>query len=583
MAIFVISLSSDSSRESVRTSTTQCILFGMILTTIPSTVPIVDSPTIPPIAPTIKQLILVGRPYRTYPNGITSSDHFTSNDSSRETSLDYHSDTSSNSSSRHSSSGHSISDSPCDSPTSISARPSRKRCWSPTTSVPVASPVLRALSLLRADLLSPRKRIKDSDFMTDFEVSSKEGFVPHVPIEIGLGFDVEDIYEPYTEPDIDPDVQANTDANITFADDTAELVRENYPDLVSVDGFLEVIQRGLDVVMQELYDHMVEIPAHRVRVIEKALEAYDATRNPRTKTEIEDEQQDDNVEANGNNGNGNGNGIGNLNVNNRGVKMETVFHISNFSPKYQVKYASCTMMNGALTWWNSHKMIVGVNAAYVMTWKALMKLMTKVYRPRNKIQKMEIGLWNLTVKVCIANKLMDQKLKGYVVKNAENKRRFENKLRDNRGQQQPFKRHNVNGQNVARAYTVGNNVKRKAYAGNFPYCNKCIMHHVVYDENRKNNTRNKTGNNKVKAKAYAIGEGGASPDSNVITGHPFNIDLMPIELGSFDVIIGMDWLAKYHAMIICDEKIIRIPYGDEVLVIEGDGCNGENKSKLSII
>ncbi|GKB07323.1 hypothetical protein Tco_0835607 [Tanacetum coccineum] len=49
---------------------------------------------------------------------------------------------------------------------------------------------------------------------------------------------------------------------------------------------------------------------------------------------------------------------------------------------------------------------------------------------------------------------------------------------------------------------------------------------------------------------------------------------MPIELGSFDVIIGMDWLAKYHVVIVCDEKIICIPYGDEVLIIECDGSNG---------
>ncbi|GJS18256.1 hypothetical protein Tco_0412728 [Tanacetum coccineum] len=41
-----------------------------------------------------------------------------------------------------------------------------------------------------------------------------------------------------------------------------------------------------------------------------------------------------------------------------------------------------------------------------------------------------------------------------------------------------------------------------------------------------------------------------------LLGHPFNIDLMPIELGSFDVIIGMDWLAKNHAVIVCDEKIV---------------------------
>ncbi|GJS42310.1 putative reverse transcriptase domain-containing protein [Tanacetum coccineum] len=47
--------------------------------------------------------------------------------------------------------------------------------------------------------------------------------------------------------------------------------------------------------------------------------------------------------------------------------------------------------------------------------------------------------------------------------------------------------------------------------------------------------------------------------------HPFNINLIPVELGSFDVIVGMDWLSKYHAVIVCDEKIVRIPYGDERL------------------
>ncbi|GKB11701.1 putative reverse transcriptase domain-containing protein [Tanacetum coccineum] len=49
--------------------------------------------------------------------------------------------------------------------------------------------------------------------------------------------------------------------------------------------------------------------------------------------------------------------------------------------------------------------------------------------------------------------------------------------------------------------------------------------------------------------------------------HPFNIDLMPVELGSFDVIIGMDWLAKYQAVIVCAEKIVRIPWGNETLIV----------------
>nr|GEY15881.1 reverse transcriptase domain-containing protein [Tanacetum cinerariifolium] len=51
--------------------------------------------------------------------------------------------------------------------------------------------------------------------------------------------------------------------------------------------------------------------------------------------------------------------------------------------------------------------------------------------------------------------------------------------------------------------------------------------------------------------------------------HPFNIDLMPIELGSFDVIISMDWLRRCHVVIVCDEKLVQVPYGNETLVFRG--------------
>ncbi|GJT04356.1 putative reverse transcriptase domain-containing protein [Tanacetum coccineum] len=50
--------------------------------------------------------------------------------------------------------------------------------------------------------------------------------------------------------------------------------------------------------------------------------------------------------------------------------------------------------------------------------------------------------------------------------------------------------------------------------------------------------------------------------------HPFNIDLMPVPLGSFDVIIVMDWLTKYHGVIICDNKIVRVPFGKETLIFQ---------------
>ncbi|GJW85749.1 putative reverse transcriptase domain-containing protein [Tanacetum coccineum] len=58
---------------------------------------------------------------------------------------------------------------------------------------------------------------------------------------------------------------------------------------------------------------------------------------------------------------------------------------------------------------------------------------------------------------------------------------------------------------------------------------------------------------------------------------------MPVELGSFDAIIGMDWLAKYQAVIVCAEKIVRIPWGNETLIIHGDGSNQGNVTRLNII
>ncbi|GJX42639.1 putative reverse transcriptase domain-containing protein [Tanacetum coccineum] len=65
--------------------------------------------------------------------------------------------------------------------------------------------------------------------------------------------------------------------------------------------------------------------------------------------------------------------------------------------------------------------------------------------------------------------------------------------------------------------------------------------------------------------------------------HPFNIGLMPIKLGSFDVIIGMDWLRRCHAVIVCDEKHDRIPYRNETLIFCGNKSNDGRKSRLTII
>ncbi|GKA90909.1 reverse transcriptase domain-containing protein [Tanacetum coccineum] len=79
-------------------------------------------------------------------------------------------------------------------------------------------------------------------------------------------------------------------------------------------------------------------------------------------------------------------------------RMETVFHISNCFVENQIKFSTCTLLAGALTWWNSHVRTVGHDVAYAMTWTGLKKRMTDKYSPRNEMKKIEAELWNLKVK-----------------------------------------------------------------------------------------------------------------------------------------------------------------------------------------
>ncbi|GJS02292.1 putative reverse transcriptase domain-containing protein [Tanacetum coccineum] len=65
--------------------------------------------------------------------------------------------------------------------------------------------------------------------------------------------------------------------------------------------------------------------------------------------------------------------------------------------------------------------------------------------------------------------------------------------------------------------------------------------------------------------------------------HPFHVDLMPVEMGTYDVIIGMDWLTKYQAVIDCAKKIVRIPFGSEILIFHGDGSRNKRGTRLNII
>nr|GEY88691.1 putative reverse transcriptase domain-containing protein [Tanacetum cinerariifolium] len=65
--------------------------------------------------------------------------------------------------------------------------------------------------------------------------------------------------------------------------------------------------------------------------------------------------------------------------------------------------------------------------------------------------------------------------------------------------------------------------------------------------------------------------------------HPFNIDLMPVEMGSFDVIISMDWLSIYQAVIFCTDKIVRIPWGRETLIFHEGKSENKRLENVPIV
>ncbi|GKD24786.1 reverse transcriptase domain-containing protein, partial [Tanacetum coccineum] len=79
-------------------------------------------------------------------------------------------------------------------------------------------------------------------------------------------------------------------------------------------------------------------------------------------------------------------------------KMESVFSISNCPAASQVKFATCTLQDDALTWWNSHVKTTTTEVAHAMPWATLKKMMTDKYCPRGEIKKIETEIWNLKVK-----------------------------------------------------------------------------------------------------------------------------------------------------------------------------------------
>ncbi|GJR45382.1 putative reverse transcriptase domain-containing protein [Tanacetum coccineum] len=269
--------------------------------------------------------------------------------------------------------------------------------------------------------------------------------------------------------------------------------------------------------------------------------------------------------------------------------------------------------------WNSHKRAIVFEVAYAMKWTELMKRFQElvlvctrmVLDEEDKIERFIGGFTDniqgnviatepskLQDAIRVANNLMGQKLKGYA-RNAKNKRRMwqeptrQEAMREkgmlglsptatsasctmkghNSRNKTGNKAGNKNGSNEAtmKAYAIrgGANLDSNVVTGTF-LPNNCYAS-MLFDSGIDRSFVSSTFSALLDVApstldtSYAVElADGRTSETNVILrgctlgllGHPFGIDLIPIELGSFDVIISMDWLAKYHAVIVCVEKIV---------------------------
>nr|GEX10236.1 reverse transcriptase domain-containing protein [Tanacetum cinerariifolium] len=200
----------------------------------------------------------------------------------------------------------------------------------------------------------------------------------------------------------------------------------------------------------------------------------------------------------------------------------------------------------------------------------------------------------------LANDLMDQKLRTYAERQSNNKRKADELLKNNHGHQQQTPKR----QNVARVYNMGTEKRGNAsrdpdsnvVTGTF-LLNNCYES-ILFDTGADISVISTAFSFLIDIVPTPLGNSYdvELADGKIVRvdtimrgctlnflGHPFNIDLIPVELGSFDVIIGMDWLRRCHAVIVCDEKLVQIPYGNETLTFPGKESNNRRESRLTVI
>ncbi|GJR02587.1 putative reverse transcriptase domain-containing protein [Tanacetum coccineum] len=299
-------------------------------------------------------------------------------------------------------------------------------------------------------------------------------------------------------------------------------------------------------------------------------------------------------------------------------RTKSIFSHSKCTEENKVTFATGTLTDDALSWWNAYAQPMGVDQANQFTWTELKRLLTnkqeavKAYAATPTENSRYVGNLPLcrkcnlhhiepcTVKCNTCNKV------GHLTKNYRNKRPT------TRSNQLPVtvichacgeKGHytnqcqntNINAQ--GRAYMLRNkNAHQDLTVVTGTFLLNQHLSRVLFDSGADKSFISISLASMLNIPPITIdtfydiemADGNLVSTNTVIQGatltllnKSFKIDLMPIKLGSFDIIVGMDWLSKYHARIICDEKIVHIPIDSKTLIIRGATLVAQATFRLS--
>nr|GEU89276.1 putative reverse transcriptase domain-containing protein [Tanacetum cinerariifolium] len=291
-------------------------------------------------------------------------------------------------------------------------------------------------------------------------------------------------------------------------------------------------------------------------------------------------------------------------------KMENTFEISKCAEGKKVKFATATLHGRALTWWNSQVATLGREVANGRPWAEVKQMMTDEFCPTEEVQrfielavlcpdaipneKKKVKLYikglpeiikgettssrpvTLNEAVRMAHALMEQKIQ------AKNERIAEGLKRKRIG----HKAKDCRSKNVASGAAVQSNVvcyecrekshkscacpkKADQRGGNVQdksFLDIMFSHLIDIKPVKLNSSYEvKLADRKVVSTNSVL----RGCTLNLLD-HFFDIDIMPIELGTFDVIVGIDWLVKHDALIVCGKKEVHVPYKNKTLVVKSD-------------